>query len=266
MDLIDSHCHLDYFHKKGILNEVLENAKKEGINQIITIGTQADDWALYQELTHGNRGNIFYTVGLHPSHVREDWEEQILKLPPFFTKDPYPVALGEVGLDFFRLPKDFDEAKAVKIRQEAAFRQQLALASKLNCPIVVHSRDTFYECVKFIDESGIDWEKVVFHCFTYGSAEMKMLIARGGRGSFTGVITYKKAESVRQAALIQGLDTAMIETDAPYLSPEPLRGKRNEPGYLLHTAQCCAQLFEQKLPEFAQKVAQNTQCFFHLSD
>lgn len=266
MELIDSHCHLDLFHKKGILDEVLENAKKEGVKQVIAIGTQADDWALYRELYGRYRGIIYYTVGLHPTFVGEDWEAQVHQLPSFFRESPCPVALGEIGLDFFHLSKDHDEAAVVKIRQEAAFKRQLALALELNCPIVVHTRNTFYECVKLIDESGIDWGNVVFHCFTHGSTEMKILIERGGRASFTGIITYKNAETVREAALIQGLDSTMIETDAPYLSPEPFRGKRNEPAFLLHTAQRCAQIFEQSLPECVQRFTQNTRQFFHLSD
>ena len=266
MNLIDSHCHLERFHEKGILDEILENAKRDGITQVITVGTQAQDWTLYRELTGRHRGTIHYTVGLHPSYVGEDWEEQISQLHNFFKDDPSPVALGEIGLDFFRLPKSTDEAAAVKKRQEAAFKHQLLLALELNCPLVVHTRDTFHECVKFIDEAGIDWRKVVFHCFTHGPAEMRILMERGGRGSFTGIITYKNAESVREAARMQGLDVAMIETDAPYLSPEPFRGRQNEPSYLLHTARIFAQLFEKSGPECARQTTLNTRRFFHLSD
>ena len=264
MDLIDSHCHLERFHKMGNLDEILENAKRDGIKQVITIGTQEEDWEHYRQLAEHFRGVIYYTVGLHPSYVGEDWEDQIRQLPQYFNENPYPVALGEIGLDFFRLPKSI--AAAVKKRQEAAFKRQLMLALELNCPLVVHTRDTFHECVKFIDEAGIDWGKVVFHCFSHGSAEMRMLMERGGRGSFTGIITYKNAESVRKAALMQGLDTAMIETDAPYLSPEPFRGRQNEPSYLFHTAQRMAQLFEKSAPECAHQITLNTRQFFQLGD
>ena len=159
MDLIDSHCHLEHFYKKGILDEILENAKRDGITQVITVGTQAQDWSLYQELTSRHRGTIYYTVGLHPSYVGEDWEEQISRLAHFFKDNPSPVALGEIGLDFFRLPKSIDEAKTVKMRQVAAFKRQLMIALELNCPLVVHTRGTFHECVKLIDEAGIDWRK-----------------------------------------------------------------------------------------------------------
>lgn len=266
MDLIDSHCHLEHFYKKGILDEILENAKRDGITQVITVGTQAQDWSLYQELTSRHRGTIYYTVGLHPSYVGEDWEEQISRLTHFFKDNPSPVALGEIGLDFFRLPKSIDEAKTVKMRQVAAFKRQLMIALELNCPLVVHTRGTFHECVKLIDEAGIDWRKVVFHCFTYGPVEMRKLMERGGRGSFTGIITYKNAESIREAALMQGLNNAMIETDAPYLSPEPFRGSPNEPSYLLYTAQIFAELFKESGPEYAQQITLNTKRFFQLND
>src|SRR5450432_458307 len=100
--------------------------------------------------------------------------------------------------------------------------------------ISTHSRGAFRECVEMIDAAGINWERVVFHCFTEGPPEMAELQRRGGFGSFTGIITYKNAALVRSAALAQGLDRLMIETDAPYLSPLPQRGKPNEPAYLRH--------------------------------
>ena len=174
--------------------------------------------------------------------------------------------MGEIGLDFFRLPKSIDEAKTVKMRQVAAFKRQLMIALELNCPLVVHTRGTFHECVKLLDEAGIDWRKVGFHWVTYGPVEMRELMERGGRGSFTGIITYKNSESIREAALMQGLNNAMIETDAPYLSPEPFRGSPNEPSYLLYTAQIFAELFKESGPEYAQQITLNTKRFFQLND
>ncbi len=265
MVLIDSHCHLEFFHKKGNLDQTLDNAQSEGINQIITIGTCASDWALYKDMAHSNEGNIYYTAGLHPSHVEEDWEEQLLLLNPYFSADSSPVALGEIGLDYFHLPKNPDEAAGVKYRQGEAFRRQLSLALEVDCPVVIHSRNAFNACLEVIDKSGIDFQKVVFHCFAHGPEEMKLLMKKGGRGSFTGIITYKSADSIRQAAQIQGLDQLMIETDAPYLAPVPRRGKRNEPAYLVHTARFCAQFFELDPQEFAQRASENTRNFFHLN-
>ena len=116
-----------------------------------------------------------------------------------------------------------------------------------------------------IDAAGMDWSRVVFHCFTEGPAEMAELMKRGGRGSFTGVITYKNAEPVRGAALVQGLDRLLIETDAPYLTPMPHRGKPNEPAYLRHTAEFCAGLFGVGYDELARRTTGNARVFFGLA-
>jgi TatD DNase family protein len=113
-----------------------------------------------------------------------------------------------------------------------------------------------------IDASGVGWSRVVFHCFTEGPSEMIELTQRGGVGSFTGIITYKTAENIREAALGQGLDRLMLETDAPYLTPLPHRGKPNEPAYLRHTAEFCAGLFNVTLGELAERTTANARGFF----
>jgi TatD DNase family protein len=178
---------------------------------------------------------------------------------------PKPVALGECGLDRFHLPKD-DSAKAEEILgwQRAAFRVQLDLARRLGCPLVVHSRGAFQECVELIDGSGVAWERVIFHCFTEGAAEMAELTKRGGFGSFTGVLTYKSAENVRAAARAQGLQRFMLETDAPFLTPMPHRGKPNEPALMRHTAEYAAGIFGVELEEIAAVSTRNARAFFGL--
>jgi TatD DNase family protein len=138
----------------------------------------------------------------------------------------------------------------------------LALAKRLGCPVVVHSRGAFQECVEMIDASGVDWSRVVFHCFTEGPAEMAGLLQRGGLASFTGVITYKSAENVRAAALAQGLDRLMLETDAPYLTPMPHRGKPNEPAFIRHTAEFCAGLFGVGYERLAEVTTANARKFY----
>jgi TatD DNase family protein len=177
---------------------------------------------------------------------------------------PRPEALGEIGLDRFHLPKDTVEADRIFAWQKAAFIEQLSLAKRLGCPVVIHSRGAFEECVRMIDASGIDWRKVVFHCFTEGPVEIAELMKRGGYGSFTGVITYKNAENVRAAALAQGLERLMIETDAPYLTPMPHRGKPNEPAYLRHTAEFCAGVFGVSYERLAEVTTINAKRFFGL--
>jgi TatD DNase family protein len=175
---------------------------------------------------------------------------------------PEPVALGEVGLDRFHLPKDAADAERIFGRQCAAFAEGLKLAEGLGIPVVVHSRGAFCECLEMIDASGVDWRRVVFHCFSEGPAEMEALTRRGGRGSFTGVITYKNAEAVRAAAKSQGLERLMIETDAPYLAPVPHRGKPNEPAFVRHTAEFCAGLFGATYEELAAITTANARAFF----
>ena len=262
--IVDSHTHLDSFARKGILDETLEAAAEAGLERLITIGTDTDDWELYAEMA-GQYPQIDYTVGIHPCSVDEDWEVAYRQIEAFWSRDVQPVALGEIGLDRFHLPKK-DEAKAKLVfeLQVAACERQLELAKKLDCPVVVHSRGAFAECVELIDRSGVDWCKVVFHCFSEGPGEMKQLKDRGGFGSFTGVITFKNAESVREAAKLQGLDRLMIETDAPYLAPMPKRGKPNEPAYLAHTAVFCAELFGVSSEVFAEKTTATAKAIFGL--
>lgn len=260
MELIDTHTHLDSFARRGELPAVLERARAVGVTAMITIGTDTDDWPLYRELAGAHPGVVHYTVGLHPCSVKEDWEVRVGELEAFWGRArapgvpiaeqsaavsavaPHPVALGECGLDRFHLPKD-DPAAAERSYawQQAAFAAQLVIAKRLGCPVVVHSRGAFLECVAMIDASGVDWRRVVFHCFTEGVTEMAELVRRGGGGSFTGIVTYKSAENVRQAAMAQGLERLMVETDAPYLTPMPHRGKPNEPAFVRHTAEYLAQ-------------------------
>jgi len=265
MGLIDSHTHLESFARRGELAPILERARVAGLEAMITIGTDADDWGLYREIAGAYPGFVHYTAGIHPCSVDERWEERFAGVEGFWTdgKGPRPVALGEIGLDRFHLPKD-DAAAAERVfaTQQAAFRAGLALAKKLGCPVVVHSRGAFSESVEMIDASGVDWAKVVFHCFTEGPAEMAELNRRGGVGSFTGILTYKTAENIRAAAKAQGIERFMLETDAPYLTPMPHRGKPNEPAYLRHTAEFAAGVFGVSAEELIARSTANARRFF----
>jgi TatD DNase family protein len=268
MRLIDTHTHLESFARRGQLAAVLDRAKAAGVGRMITIGTDADDWSLYRDIAAGHPGTVEYTVGMHPCSVDEGWRERFRLIEDFFRgqSSPRPVALGEIGLDRFHLPKDDPQAaERVSGWQRAAFAAGLALARTLECPVVVHSRGAFRECVGMIDESGVDWNRVVFHCFTEGPAEMDELLRRGGLGSFTGIITYKTAAPVREAALKQGLGRLMVETDAPYLTPMPHRGKPNEPAYVRHTAEFSAGMFGVTLDELAAVTTASAEKFFRLT-
>ena len=264
MELIDSHCHLKGFKEKGELQPVLERAKAVGVRRFITVGTSPADWVPYREMHSAHRGTIDYTVGLHPCYVDEDWAAAVSQLSTFFMPPHAPVAFGEIGLDYFHLPKDPVQAGEVILMQEEAFRQQLMLACELDCPVIIHSRDCFAESVKLIDESGIDWGRIVFHCFTYGAEEIAQINKRGGRASFTGVATYKSAHNVREALRTQGVERLMLETDCPYLTPEPHRGKPNEPAYLEHIATRCAEALAIDGDALASRSTANTLEFFNL--
>ena len=265
MALVDTHTHLESFAHKGQLPEILSRAREAGLEAIVTIGTGPDDWDLYRGISRDNPGFVYYTAGLHPCAVGERWSEDLISLESFFEHETAPVGLGETGLDRFHLPKD-DPAAAERIFrwQRSAFAVQLELARRLDCPLVVHSRGAFAECVQMIDASGVDWSRVVFHCFTESEADMKELVSRGGYGSFTGVLTYKSADNVRAAARLQGLSRFMLETDAPYLTPMPHRGKPNEPAYLLHTAEFAANIFEVSYEELAATSTAMARRFYRL--
>lgn len=264
MELIDSHCHLKGFKDKGELEPVLQRAREAGVQRLITVGTSPEDWVPYREMHAAYTGTIDYTVGLHPCYVDADWAAAVSQLNTFFMPPNAPVAFGEIGLDYFHLPKDPVQAGEMILLQEAAFSQQLMLASELDCPVIIHSREAFAESMQMIDESGIDWQRIVFHCFTYGAEEIAQINQRGGRASFTGIATYKSAHNVREALRQQGIERLMLETDCPYLTPEPHRGKRNEPAYLTHIAERCAEALAMSADELAARSSQNTRDFFKL--
>ncbi len=287
MGLIDNHTHLDGFVRSGVLPAVIDRARAAGLEAMIAVGTEPDDWRIYREVVREHPGTVFYTVGLHPCSVDEHWEPIVDRLQEFLESEPpapasgglpaapggaparssvvgRPVAVGEIGLDRFHLPKDPAVAVRVFGRQREAFAAQLTVARKAGVPAVVHSRGAFRECVELIDASGLDWRRVVFHCFSEGADEMTAVSRRGGYGSFTGIITYKNADGVRAAARAQGLERLMLETDAPYLAPLPHRGKPNEPAFVRATAEYCAALFGVPFDELAAVTTANARRFYGL--
>ncbi|HVU23238.1 MAG TPA: TatD family hydrolase [Opitutus sp.] len=265
MNLIDTHTHLEGFARKGTLDDILARARAAGVDAMITIGTSPEDWELNREIVQANPGFVYHAVGLHPCDVGPGWEQAAAGIERFWREPNGPVALGECGLDRFHLPKEEAEAERIFAWQKGAFAAQLEIARRLGCPVVVHSRGAFRECVEMLDASGVEWPKVVFHCFAEGEAEMAELGRRGGVGSFTGIVTYKSAENVRLAAKAQGLARMMVETDAPFLTPVPHRGKPNEPAFVRHTAEFCAkEVFGVDPGEFAAVTTANAQRFFAL--
>jgi TatD DNase family protein len=264
MTLVDTHTHLDAVSRAGGLPDLVRRAREAGVGWMVAVGTAPDDWGLYRDIVRANRDCIRHTIGIHPCSVDEGWEAAVAAIPGHWEggTDGVPVALGECGLDRFHLPKDPQAAARAFAMQKAAFDAQLSVARRLGCAVVIHSRGAFRECVEAIDASGVDWNRVVFHCFSEGEAEILELARRGGRGSFTGILTYKNADAVRAAARAQGLARLMIETDAPFLAPAPHRGKPNEPAYLRHTAEYAAGLFGVSLEELASATTATARAFF----
>ncbi len=264
--MIDCHCHLDAFARSGELGSVLERAEAAGVSAFVAVGTNVEDCELYRGLAEAFPGKIFYTAGIHPTELGENFEAELDALERFLENAfPRPVAVGEIGLDRHWTPADAAEAERVNARQRAAFARQLSLAKKFSLPIVIHAREAFRESTEIIDASGADWRTVQFHCFSEDEAEAREIVARGGRVSFTGTLTYKNAGNVRRAALAQGTSRLMLETDCPFLAPAKRRGKRNEPAYLRETLEFAAEMFGVPAETLDALTVANTREFFRLS-
>jgi TatD DNase family protein len=263
MLLVDTHTHLESFARRGELPSILARAQESGLVAMITIGTEPADWALYRDMAASHPGFVHHAVGLHPCSVDENWRAAVDQLAACFGAAPLPVAVGETGLDRFHLPKK-DAAAAARILgwQRESFRVHIALARETGKPLVVHSRGAAAECIALLDEERADWQRVVFHCFADGLEVMAEINRRGGRGSFTGIASYKNADNVRAAAVAQGIERLMLETDAPYLAPEPLRGRTNESAFVVHTAAALARTFGMPVEQLAAATTANARAFF----
>ncbi len=262
--LIDSHCHLESALRQGIFDEILGNAAAADVNRMITIGTGPDDWNLYRQLAAENPGTIAHTVGIHPCSVDADWEQAVAVLEDASRQTPQPVAIGEIGLDDFHLPKDTALRDAIRARQRLAYAAQLELAARLNWPVVIHSRSALDDSIALLRASPVAPETAVFHCFNEGPDEMKKVIAIGSRASFTGIATYPSAANVRAALKLQGIEKLMLETDSPYLSPQPMRGKPNQPAFVRLIATAIAGELGMSFDDLAEITSRNTTTFFKL--
>jgi TatD DNase family protein len=264
MSLIDSHCHLKTFVQKHTLDSVLARAKNAAVEKFITVGTSIQDWDCYQSLAQNNP-DIFYSVGLHPCYVGSDWIVDVEKILYYWESHCKPVALGEIGLDYFHLPKDKKLSAENVHHQQQCFSRQLDLARLLDCPVIIHSRNSFEDCVNLIDQSGLEWERVVFHCFSEGEPQMKVISNRGGRASFTGNITYAGNDHMLKALKYQGVEKLMLETDSPYLCPEPNKKSKNEPFRVKDILEFICPSFEFDSADIENILSSNTIKFFGLN-
>ena len=256
MPLIDSHAHLTDEHLIGEVEGVLARAGDAGVGGVITVAQSVADAAGAVELARAY-DQVWATAGIHPHEAAKATEEDFVGLGSLLA-DPAVVACGEVGLDYYH---DFVEPPS----QRDVLARQLELALKADLPLVIHCREAFDDTIALLAEAGFDGRPVVFHCFSSSPAEAKRVADRGWRLSFTGVVTYQSAADVREVARSYPADLLMIETDAPYLAPKPLRSRfPNEPANLIHTARFLAELRGQPLEEVIEQTAANTRAFFNL--
>ena len=264
MSWFDSHCHLKNFWERGELASVIGRAQNASVTGMITVGTSPKDWNIYSHLAIEYQELVYYSIGLHPGYVDDFWEQNTQGLEKYWDNQKPPVALGEIGLDYFRLPCEEGKRNRIINHQKAAFAKQLQWAKQLDCPVIVHSRNAFEDCLDLIDESGLNWNSVVFHCFSEGEEQVKLLLERGGRASFTGIITFKNNEPLRNALRSYPLDKLMLETDSPYLAPVPKRGQQNEPSYLPYIGEYLADSIKISSSSLAEKTYRATREFFRL--
>jgi TatD DNase family protein len=257
--LIDTHAHLDYTDYDPDRAEVITRATGAGVTEIISIGTRIDSSTRAVELAE-NFPNIWATVGIHPSEVDEAPDDAVERLRAL-AQSSRVVAVGEIGLDYHRLPEDPAEAEANKQRQAILFRQQLELTAELNLNAVIHQRDSWDDTLKILSEFT-GKVRGVFHCFGGTLEQAQEVIALGHLVSFTGIVTFKNARQVQATAQNVAFDQFMVETDCPYLAPTPDRGKRCEPAHTRRVAEQIAQLRGVSLEEIAARTTETARKFF----
>lgn len=253
--LIDSHCHLTYQPLADMRGEVLARAAEAGVTHMISIGTDISDTRAAMELAT-SRANIFASSGVHPHQAGKTeagWEAELRLL----AGDARVVAVGETGLDYHY---DFSP----RDRQREVFERQLALATEIGKPVVIHCREAHSDVMAVLGGFG-GLKRVVFHCFTGTMAEAREILDRGYWISLTGVVTFKNSRELQEVARFLPPDRIMMETDSPYLSPEPVRSRRpNEPALVVHVARRVSELRGMPFEEFAALTRSNTIRFFDL--
>jgi len=256
MELIDTHCHLTFDELADDIEAVLERSKAAGVIGWITVGTDTDQSRKTVELANKFE-NMFAAVGIHPHEASNVTAETIAELKNL-AQNKRVVAIGETGMDFH-----YDFSKPAD--QKRIFAAQLKIAAELNLPAIIHCREAFDETMEILDQHGRSVKKAVFHCFGGSDEQAKIVLDKGFHISFTGVVTFKNAQAVRKAAKIVPLDRLMLETDCPYMTPEPMRKQKiNEPALMLHTAKRLAQLKQMDLPDFAKTTTATSRTFFAL--
>ena len=251
--LVDSHCHLDFPDFASELDAVVDRARAAGIGRMVTISTRVRQ--LDGLLAIAERfDDVFCSVGTHPHHAHEELDVSPADLIAH-AKHRKVVAIGEAGLDYF-----YDNAP--REAQEQGFRTHIAAARETQLPLVIHTRDADADTARIlIDETGKGAFPAVLHCYTGGPELAQKAVELGLYVSFTGILTFKKSDALRAIAAALPAARILVETDAPYLAPGKMRGKRNEPAYVVETARTLAETRGVSLEEIAEQTPKN---FFRL--
>jgi TatD DNase family protein len=258
--LFDTHCHLDDPRLHEELDAILARARDAGVHRITTIGCAHDPQSVHSALDIANAHPDFIsaTVGVHP-HDAKHLDETLCESIRDAARDSAVVAIGETGLDFH-----YDHSP--RGAQAEAFRRQIAIARELRKPLVIHTRSAPAETLRILREERASDVGGIIHCFSEDAPFARAALDLGFVSSFSGIVTFKKAAAVREAARKQPADALLVETDAPYLAPIPKRGKRNEPAYVAHTARCVAELRGEDPETLAETTYQNALRVFEIAE
>ena len=258
LEWMDSHAHVDGPEFDADRDAVLARARAAGVRRIVVIGAVGDPTSADRAVALAERDpDIWATVATHPHDVAQmtpDWWATHERL----ARHPRVVAIGETGLDYY-----YDHSP--RQAQQDAFRRFVTLARAVGKPVVCHIRDAHDDARAILAETGAAEVGGVIHCFTGTPDDAAAYVALGFHVSFSGIATYKTAQPIRDAVRRVPLDRILIETDCPYLAPVPMRGRRNEPAYVVHTAQVVAESAGVSLAELARATVANTCAVFRIS-
>jgi TatD DNase family protein len=247
--LVDSHCHLDFPAFSGRLPDVLARARKRGVGRVMTISTHVARFDTYRAIGEAHE-DVFFSVGTHPHHAAEEPDIAAAEIVTL-SRHPRCVAIGEAGLDYHydRSPRDV---------QERVFRTHIAAAREARLPLVIHARDADDDMIAILtEEAGRGRFDAVLHCFSSGARLAEVGVELGFYVSFSGIVTFKRSDELRRIAIAVPPERLLVETDAPYLAPEPYRGKQNEPAYVAETATFLAGVVGLGADEFARLTTAN---------
>ena len=253
MLVVDSHCHLDYEGLAERLSEVLSHAEAAGVGLMVSISTRVRKFERLLRITEEN-ANVFCTIGTHPHHAHEELDVSVTELVDM-AQHPKVVGIGEAGLDYHY---DLSPREA----QEQGFRLHIAAARATGLPLVIHSREAEAETARILTEEMAKGAfKPLLHCYTSKPELAHAGLALGAYVSFSGILTYKNAENLRQTAGEIPMNRLLVETDAPYLAPVPFRGKDNEPAFVVKTLEVLAKVKGVSAETMAEATNEN---FFRL--